>query len=1089
MSDHLYFEGKKFISSRRAAQLCGYTQDYVGQLIRGKKIEARMVGRLWFVAEESILTYQRSYGLPAPLSEAIQAPKPKLSEVLPKEPVPELQYAPDERPLMPALSKSGVAPVVEVAKASVIVKAPIVSPLPATLPSPARLSQFGQKVVAAVLSLSLVVSGYWMTNAENAKAAYSFVTRTGEVLGTLLADQIGQVAATINSTSSFVSHVAAVAQSDLSPLDAAALATYRAIHPLFVRSGGIFASLFDGGKSNGAEGGALGTTTIVIVADDSNLLAAQPEVDAGSDATSVAPSPVINNYYTQAGASAAELASLRAELESQISVNASRSYISNENARNSRDNAGNGRIYRSNIDDSNLSDATLSGSTTINGTVDVFGSISSGSISTGSLTAGDILFTNSTTTSLFSTNLFATNANFGNITSFTAPVAPYFTATSSAASVLPYASTTAFTASGFAYFATTGGNVGIGTTSPQATLSIQQTSNGEPIISAYRATDLAPSGDFISYMSKSGTPIFRVDNSGNLMAGGIINTGSQTITSVSGPQFRVQYDSSNEVTLSVSAAGATSIGLNGSAPSLTVTPQSDSVAAVNFTDASANSILSIDTENSRVGVGTATPLTTLDVAGTIRATSQVQPTSGVGAELTWDGSQSNLRSYNRSASTWQPLRIDGSTLVLNASSGGNIGIGTTTPWATFAVNPVAGTAANQFVVGSSSATSLLLTNAGTLLIGTTSAQGGSKLQAAGSILANGASNTYLTVNAPAGNESGVRITKGGSDTWYLYQPANSNDLRIYDNTASPGDRVTFQSGGNVGIGTTTPWAQLSVNPNGVSGPEFAIGSSTKTDFTVSNRGFVGIGLPNPGHALDIVSTDSVTFRSLGSGNWHGLHFEFPDASAQKIYSDYGSSGEPQLVLGTYTNRANQLVLDTTGNVGIGTTTPSQVLTIDGSSSVVTGGSTPVAVRVAHNNQDGGANTYSLTSPYVSYQLFTDDGSGTGAGVRGEIGLTAESTANSSSALTFGVHGTEKMRINSSGNVGIGTTTPGAKLDISETDSGGSPGVKTLLSLTASNNQAFAPQNSGPRILLNSAYNSGSTVYSSAAIYQQAQDTS
>src|SRR3989344_225972 len=54
----LILNGKRFISSKRAAQITGYTQDYVGQLARGGKIEATVVGRSWFVDEDSILKHK-----------------------------------------------------------------------------------------------------------------------------------------------------------------------------------------------------------------------------------------------------------------------------------------------------------------------------------------------------------------------------------------------------------------------------------------------------------------------------------------------------------------------------------------------------------------------------------------------------------------------------------------------------------------------------------------------------------------------------------------------------------------------------------------------------------------------------------------------------------------------------------------------------------------------------------------------------------------------------------------------------------------------------------------------------------------------
>ncbi len=54
MNSELIFESKKYISSKRASQLSGYNQDYIGQLIRDSKIEARRVGRHWFVSLESL---------------------------------------------------------------------------------------------------------------------------------------------------------------------------------------------------------------------------------------------------------------------------------------------------------------------------------------------------------------------------------------------------------------------------------------------------------------------------------------------------------------------------------------------------------------------------------------------------------------------------------------------------------------------------------------------------------------------------------------------------------------------------------------------------------------------------------------------------------------------------------------------------------------------------------------------------------------------------------------------------------------------------------------------------------------------------
>ena len=59
MGEGIFFNGKKFISTRQAARLTGYTSDYVGQLCRAGKVDSKMVGRSWYVSEESILLYQK----------------------------------------------------------------------------------------------------------------------------------------------------------------------------------------------------------------------------------------------------------------------------------------------------------------------------------------------------------------------------------------------------------------------------------------------------------------------------------------------------------------------------------------------------------------------------------------------------------------------------------------------------------------------------------------------------------------------------------------------------------------------------------------------------------------------------------------------------------------------------------------------------------------------------------------------------------------------------------------------------------------------------------------------------------------------
>ncbi|TSC57281.1 MAG: cell wall surface anchored protein, partial [Parcubacteria group bacterium Greene0416_79] len=57
MSHEPFIEGKKFISASRAAEISGFVPDYIGQLCRGGKLICNRVGRSWFVSEESVLSY------------------------------------------------------------------------------------------------------------------------------------------------------------------------------------------------------------------------------------------------------------------------------------------------------------------------------------------------------------------------------------------------------------------------------------------------------------------------------------------------------------------------------------------------------------------------------------------------------------------------------------------------------------------------------------------------------------------------------------------------------------------------------------------------------------------------------------------------------------------------------------------------------------------------------------------------------------------------------------------------------------------------------------------------------------------------
>lgn len=58
MAQEINLGGTIYVSSKRAAEITGYTQDYIGQLARAGSITAQRVSGLWYVVEQSLREYK-----------------------------------------------------------------------------------------------------------------------------------------------------------------------------------------------------------------------------------------------------------------------------------------------------------------------------------------------------------------------------------------------------------------------------------------------------------------------------------------------------------------------------------------------------------------------------------------------------------------------------------------------------------------------------------------------------------------------------------------------------------------------------------------------------------------------------------------------------------------------------------------------------------------------------------------------------------------------------------------------------------------------------------------------------------------------
>jgi len=210
--------------------------------------------------------------------------------------------------------------------------------------------------------------------------------------------------------------------------------------------------------------------------------------------------------------------------------------------------------------------------------------------------------------------------------------------------------------------------------------------------------------------------------------------------------------------------------------------------------------------------------------------------------------------------------------------------------------------------------------------------------------------------------------------------------------------------------------------------------------------------------LQFTSTTNDGF-SLGNSGGSGVFFTFTGAQGSETYTE-------------------RMRIDSSGNVGIGTSSPSGIL--DARGAVYLGNTstgTTTFVRGASNWNFAGlnvirnaANTGNPRS--IAMPLDGDNLASTTIGEYNAIWGAYDSSPTTSStssalngAMVYGAYaghrwvtnGTERMRIDSSGNVGIGTTSPAARLSSNVSGAGS----VTALNLTNSNTGLAA--GTGPAI--------------------------
>jgi hypothetical protein len=330
-------------------------------------------------------------------------------------------------------------------------------------------------------------------------------------------------------------------------------------------------------------------------------------------------------------------------------------------------------------------------------------------------------------------------------------------------------------------------------------------------------------------------------------------------------------------------------------------------------------------------------------------------------------------------------------LFLDASTG-NVGIGTTSPTAKLqVVGSLAVTGATSIAALATTGTISMSTDAfyldsSTKNIGIGTITPTVKLQVAGA-----ASVDSLTVTGPT---SLAALTASGA--------TNLAALTASGNIVMSTDGFFLNSTSkNIGIGTAAPGAKLHILE--------ATGSAAS-----ANAGSLLIDHADSGGASSIV------FRSKGNAGSDHAYLEYKERNP-----DIANNVESGLLtLGIQNDADDHIALIPSGNVGIGTKVPTSKLHVAGTLGV-TGATNLAALTVT-----GSTNLAALTATGT-----TNLAALSATGATNLAALTATGATNLAALATSGniAMSSDAFYLNNSNkNIGLGTTTPGAKLHILET---------------------------------------------------------
>jgi hypothetical protein len=460
----------------------------------------------------------------------------------------------------------------------------------------------------------------------------------------------------------------------------------------------------------------------------------------------------------------------------------------------------------------------------------------------------------------------------------------------------------------------------------------------------------------------------------------------------------------------------------------------------------ASDVIYVDDTSDRVGIGTANPSTDLEVSSTgVNGVDISQSASNASQSgrlfFTTNTASEGFALFN-SNGTFQvnsggiPNNTSGTNRISIIGSSGNVGIGQTVPFAKLHITDnTSNTYAKIRLQGSNRGGIIEMYNGSSFPVSSwTTDQSGNTYFATSGAFENISTSTKLTI-LTAGNvgigttnpgsklEVDGEIDASGGDGYRIngkpWAEENSNDLKlgdwdgegfstsIYDDNSNPTVIVKdFGAMINCSSLTSSYGATASLAVGLGAGADAAVLTLSNTDANPSSAGDAtgiiqfAIKDDQSGLGYTSASIQGSISQAAGSGNGGGGILDFYTAP-------YGTGNSPQL----------RMRINDSGDVGIGTTSPGSILHLEDTNPTLKILSNQYYGNSLINMGNGGSEAGFITcfnNPGISsLELRYDNGSTGDSAIR--VGQRY---------LEFRIDGGTAMYINSSKNVGIGTTNPG-----------------------------------------------------------------